>query len=222
MPGEQAASQRGRRRTGLGVLHTPSRARGALNPLLPLRWACGGGAHRTPTEGVGRRDRRSTPFGKEPQQERHRRRCRICRRSPCGRGLLREVEDRVLPRLRLGWGYTRGVHGHARRLSQMVQGCQDKGRPGLQEPHAVPQGLGFASSVGWIRSRITTAVSSRLSSLPLSSVTLLAVEVLQDTAARMPDDLLLSNAFGGRSRYCGAWKELLPDGRKFSLPRIRK
>lgn len=27
---------------------------------------------------------------------------------------------------------------------------------------------------------------------------LLAVEVLQDTAARMPDDLLLSNAFGGK------------------------
>ena len=74
------------------------------------------------------------------------------------RGLLREVEDRVLPRLRLGRGYTRGVHGHARRLSQMVQGCQDKGRPGLQEPHAVPQGLGSASSVGWIWSKIPTAV----------------------------------------------------------------
>ena len=74
------------------------------------------------------------------------------------RGLLREAEDRVLPRLRLGRGHDRGVHGDARRLPQMVQGCQDKGRPGLQEPHAVPQGLGSAGSVGWIRSRITTAV----------------------------------------------------------------
>ena len=74
------------------------------------------------------------------------------------RGLLRKIEDRVLPRLRLGRDCSRGVHGHARRLPQMVQGCQDKGRSGLQEPHAVPQGLGPAGSVGWIRSRITTAV----------------------------------------------------------------
>ena len=76
------------------------------------------------------------------------------------RGLLREAEDRILPRLRLGRGHDREVHGHARRLPQMVQGCQDKGRPGLQEPHAVPQGLGSAGSVGWIRSRIPTAVPS--------------------------------------------------------------
>ena len=64
----------------------------------------------------------------------------------------------LLPRLRLGRDCNRGVHGDARRLPQMVQGCQDKGRPGLQEPHAVPQGLGSAGSVGWIRSRIPTAV----------------------------------------------------------------
>lgn len=74
------------------------------------------------------------------------------------RGLLRKIEDRVLPRLRLGRGHDREVHGHARRLSQMVQGCRDKGQPGLQEPHAAPQGFGPAGSVGWIRSRITTAV----------------------------------------------------------------
>lgn len=78
------------------------------------------------------------------------------------RGLLRKIEDRVLPRPRLGRGHDREVHGHARCLPQMVQGCQDKGRPGLQEPHAVPQGLGSAGSVGWIRSRITTAVPNPL------------------------------------------------------------
>ena len=76
------------------------------------------------------------------------------------RGLLRKIEDRILPRLRLGRGHDREVHGDARRLSQMVQGCQDEGRPGLQEPHAVPQGLGSAGGVGWIRSRILTAVPS--------------------------------------------------------------
>ena len=37
-------------------------------------------------------------------------------------------------------------------------GCQDEGRPGLQEPHAASQGLGSAGSVGWIRSKIPTAV----------------------------------------------------------------
>ena len=79
------------------------------------------------------------------------------------RGLLREAEDRVLPRLRLDRDCTRGVHGDARRLSQMVQGCQDKGRPGLQEPHAVPQGFG-PGSIGWIRSKITTAVPMWLKS----------------------------------------------------------
>lgn len=47
------------------------------------------------------------------------------------RGLLREVEDRVLLRLRLVRGCNLGVHGDARRLPQMVQGCQDKKRPGL-------------------------------------------------------------------------------------------
>lgn len=31
----------------------------------------------------------------------------------------------------------------------------------MQEPHAVPQGLGSASSVGWIWSKIPTAVPSR-------------------------------------------------------------
>lgn len=72
-------------------------------------------------------------------------------------GLFRQVEDRILPRLRLGRGHDRGVHGDARRLSQMVQGCQDKGRPGLQEPHAVSKGFG-PSSIRWIRSRIPTAV----------------------------------------------------------------
>ena len=76
------------------------------------------------------------------------------------RGLLRKIGDRVLLRLRLGRGCNRGVHGHARCLPQMVQGCQDKGRPGLQEPHAVPQGLG-PGSVGWSWSKILTAVPTR-------------------------------------------------------------
>ena len=111
----------------------------SLGPRLPL-----------PLAGMDKDIRRGRPGqvdageGMQPRQREARR-------------LLRKIEDRVLPRLRLGRGCNQGVHGHARRLPQMIQGCQDKGRPGLQEPHAVPQGFG-PSSIGWSRSGIPTAV----------------------------------------------------------------
>ena len=61
---------------------------------------------------------------------------------------VREIEDRILLRMRPERGYTRGVHGDARRVPEVVQSRQDKERPGLQGPHAIPEGFG-PSSIGW-------------------------------------------------------------------------
>lgn len=58
------------------------------------------------------------------------------------RGLLREAEDRVLPRTRLEQGHNRGVRGDARFVPKMVQGSWDQERSELPKPRAVAKGFG--------------------------------------------------------------------------------
>ena len=78
--------------------------------------------------------------------------------QPKARGILRQVQNRVLPRKRLARCQHRGVHGDAGWLPGLVPRQAPEEQSGLHEPDAVPKKPG-SCSVG-TRSRISTALPS--------------------------------------------------------------